>query len=106
MDLSKKPKVREFYKSTKKVQDSKSIDEALAIVDAKAEGLVTDISRPENPRVDLDFKVRGFGPYEGITHVDVKTPISLETLQREGKAISGPDSYFQMVNSMGKKLIK
>ena len=60
-----------------KVQDHKSIDEARAILTAKKQGLVTDISRPENSKVNLDFQAKGLGPYKGITHVDIKTPISL-----------------------------
>ena len=88
-----------------KVQDQKSIDEARAILSAKKQGLVTDISRPENSKVNLDFQAKGLGPYKGVTHVDIKTPISLEALQLEGKAVSGPNTYSEIGRSMGRKLI-
>lgn len=87
-------------------QDQKSVDEARGILSAKRQGLVEDISRPENLKVDLDFQAKGLGPYERITHVDIKTPISLEALQLEGKAISGPNTYAKVGSSMGKKLVK
>ena len=89
-----------------KVQDQKSVDEARAILSAKKQGLVTDISRPENSKVNLDFQAKGLGPYKGVTHVDIKTPISLEALQLEGKTVSGPNTYSEIGRSMGRKLIQ
>jgi hypothetical protein len=89
-----------------KIQDDKSIAEAKAILQAKRNGLVTDVCRPKNPKVDLDFEVKGLGSYENITHVDVKRPVSLQNLELQGKAVSGPNSYSKIGSSMGRKLIK
>lgn len=50
-----------------KLQDSKSIDEALAILTAKEKGLITNILRPTNPQVNLDFKAKGLGCYKNAS---------------------------------------
>ena len=87
-------------------QDNKSVLEARAVLQAKRQGLVTDVSRPNNPKVDLDFEVKGLGRYENITHVDVKTPVSLQALRAQGIKPSGPKSYPKMGRVMGTKLIE
>ena len=95
-----------FINPQTKVQYQKSVDEVRAILSAKKQGLVNDISRPQNPKVDLDFQAKGLGPYKGVTHVDIKTPISLEALKLEGKAVSGPKTYSEIGRFMGRKLIQ
>ena len=87
-------------------QDHKSVLETRAVLQAKRKGLLTDVSRPKNPKVDLDFEVKGLGRYENITHIDVKTPASLQALQGQGIKPSGPKTYSKMGESMGSKLIK
>lgn len=44
--------------------------------------------------------------YENITHIDVKTPASLQALQGQGIKPSGPKTYSKMGESMGSKLLK
>lgn len=87
-------------------QDHKSVLETRAVLQAKRKGLLTDVSRPKNPKVDLDFEVKGLGRYENITHVDVKTPASLQALQEQGIKPSGPKTYSKMGKLMGGKLVK
>lgn len=87
-------------------QDHKSVLETRAVLQAKRKGLLTDVSRPKNPKVDLDFEVKGLGRYENITHIDVKTPASLQALQEQGIKPSGPKTYSKMGKLMGGKLIK
>jgi hypothetical protein len=90
----------------RKIQTEQAIDETKAILTLKKHGVVTNISRPKNPAVNLDFEVTGLGDYEGVTHVDIKTPISFEDLESQGKAVSGPNTYSEVGRSMGKKLLK
>ena len=77
-------------------QDNKSVLETRAVLQVKRKGLLTDVSRPKNQEVDLDFEVKGLGPYENITHVDVKTLVSLQALKEQGIIPSSPKTYSRM----------
>jgi len=68
---------------------------------AKRQGLVTDISRPESLKLDLDFQTKGLDPYKKVTNIDVKIPISLK-----GKAVSESDTYSKIGHSRREKLIQ
>lgn len=87
-----------------KKQDQKSIDETKSILQAKREGTVSDVSRPENPLIDLDFRAKGLKNYDNITHVDIKTPPSLEKFELQRMKVSGPNTYDKIATSMGNKL--
>lgn len=76
------------------------------MITAKRKRLISFAQRPSNPDVDIDFEAEGVGIYLEITHADAKTPISLQKLKRQGKAVSGPSSYRSAVFSMGKKLVR
>jgi hypothetical protein len=93
---------REFKELAKdlRVDDVKydrvSINETRAIVQAKLENLVSNLTRPdmETARLmDLDYKVQGPAPF---THFDVKNPGGLEILKKQGQTISLEDMAYKI----------
>ena len=85
-------------------QTKTSRDEAIGMVQAKLDGVVEEIWRPSNQKVDLDCELRS-KMYKNATHGDIKTSPSLGTLKENGIPISGPSTYEKMGASIGTKLI-
>lgn len=89
------------YDSVRNKHTRISIDEARAVVQAELQNVVIEPTRAnqlETRRVDLDFKVQGPHPW---THVDIKQPIGLKALIKQGQTISLEDMSYKL----GQKIV-
>lgn len=82
-----------FYELSKNpdtgLTDIKSLTKAKGGLEGEARGLYTNLRRPSNKAVDLDFEIDS---PNGYTQIDSKTPINFQDLVEQGKDISGfPD---------------
>lgn len=62
--------------------DEKSLIEAKGGLQGEAQGMYTNLRRPTNKAVDLDFEINSS---KGYTHVDYKTPIDFQDLADKKK---------------------
>ena len=76
----------------------KSIDEAIAIMQAESENIFYEASRPDK-EMDLNFLVLGPHPY---TNLDVKQPVRLEILLKQDQDVD----IKKMAYKIGKKLVE
>ena len=82
--------------------DEKSLIEAKGALQGEVEGMYTNIRRPTNKAVDLDFEIDSS---KGYTHVDFKTPIDFEDLaDKKGIDVSNFPSLETVAYNMGKKI--
>jgi hypothetical protein len=82
--------------------DEKSLIEAKGALQGEAEGMYTNIRRPKNKAVDLDFEIDSS---KGYTYVDYKTPIDFQDLaDKKGIDISNFPSIETVAYNMGKKI--
>ena len=82
--------------------DEKSLIEAKGGLQGEAEGMYTNIRRPSNKAVDLDFEIDSS---KGYTYVDYKTPIDFQDLvDKKGIDISNFPSLETVAYNMGKKI--
>jgi hypothetical protein len=82
--------------------DEKSLIEAKGGLQGEAQGMYTNIRRPSNKAVDLDFEIDSS---KGYTHVDYKTPIDFQYLaDKKGIDVSNFPSLETVAYNMGKKI--
>lgn len=82
--------------------DEKSLIEAKGGLQGEAQGMYTNIRRPSNKAVDLDFEIDSS---KGYTHVDYKTPIDFQYLaDNNGIDVSNFPSLETVAYNMGKKI--
>lgn len=82
--------------------DEKSLIEAKGGLQGEAQGMYTNIRRPSNKAVDLDFEIDSS---KGYTHVDYKTPIDFQYLaDNKGIDVSNFPSLETVAYNMGKKI--
>jgi len=82
--------------------DEKSLIEAKGGLQGEAQGMYTNIRRPSNKAVDLDFEIDSS---KGYTHVDFKTPIDFQDLaDKKGIDVSNFPSLETVAYNMGKKI--
>jgi hypothetical protein len=82
--------------------DEKSLIEAKGGLQGEAQGMYTNIRRPSNKAVDLDFEIDSS---KGYTHVDYKTPIDFQDLaDKKGIDVSNFPSLETVAYNMGKKI--
>lgn len=82
--------------------DEKSLIEAKGGLQEEAQGMYTNIRRPSNKAVDLDFEIDSS---KGYTHVDYKTPIDFQYLaDNKGIDVSNFPSLETVAYNMGKKI--
>jgi len=82
--------------------DEKSLIEAKGGLQGEAQGMYTNIRRPRNKAVDLDFEIDSS---KGYTHVDSKTPIDFQDLaDKKGIDVSNFPNLEIVVYNMGKKI--
>ena len=82
--------------------DEKSLIEAKGGLQGEAQGMYTNIRRPSNKAVDLDFEIDSS---KGYTHVDYKTPIDFQDLaDKKGIDVSNFPSFETVAYNMGKKI--
>jgi len=82
--------------------DEKSLIEAKGGLQGEALGMYTNIRRPSNKAVDLDFEIDSS---KGYTHVDYKTPIDFQDLaDKKGIDVSNFPSLETVAYNMGKKI--
>ena len=82
--------------------DEKSLIEAKGGLQGEAQGMYTNIRRPSNKAVDLDFEIDSS---KGYTHVDYKTPIDFQDLAyKKGIDVSNFPSLETVAYNMGKKI--
>lgn len=93
IELSTNPQTGEF--------DEKSIFETEGGLELEAKGMVNNLRRPENPKVDLDFVAERAGSGETI-FIDHKGMIDFGSLSDKGIDISGFPSHESVAFNMGK----
>ena len=82
--------------------DEKSLIEAKGGLQGEAQGMYTNIRRPSNKAVDLDFEIDSS---KGYTHVDFKTPIDFQDLaDKKGIDVSNFPSLETVAYNIGKKI--
>jgi hypothetical protein len=82
--------------------DEKSLIEAKGGLQGEAQGMYTNIRRPSNKAVDLDFEIDSS---QGYTHVNYKTPIDFQDLaDKKGIDVSNFSSLETVAYNMGKKI--
>lgn len=82
--------------------DEKSLIEAKGGLQGEAQGMYTNIRRPSNKAVDLDFEINSL---KGYTHVDFKTPIDFQELADKKKIdVSNFPNLETVGYNMGKKI--
>ena len=82
--------------------DEKSLIEAKGGLQGEAQGMYTNIRRPTNKAVDLDFEIDSS---KGYTYVDYKTPIDFQDLaDKKGIDVSNFPSLETVAYNMGKKI--
>jgi len=82
--------------------DEKSLIETKGGLQGEAQGMYTNLRRPSNKDVDLDFEIDSS---EGYTHADYKTPIDFEDLaEKKGIDVSNFPSLETVAYNMGKKI--
>lgn len=79
--------------------DEKSIFETEGGLELEAKGMVDNLRRPDNPKVDLDFMAERFGETIFIDH---KGMIDFESLSDKGIDISNFPSHESVAFNMGK----
>lgn len=92
LELSTNPQTGDF--------DEKSIFETEGGLELEANGMVTNLRRPENPQVRLDFVAERVDSGETI-FIDHKGMIDFASLSEEGKNISGFPSHESVAFKMG-----
>lgn len=85
--------------------DEKSIFETKGGLELEAKGVVNNLRRPDNPKVDLDFVAERVGSGETI-FIDHKRMIDFEILSDKGIDISGFPSHESVAFNMGKDSVK
>ena len=82
--------------------DEKSLIEAKGGLQGEAQGMYTNLRRPTNKAVDLDFEINSS---KGYTHVDYKTPIDFQDLaDNKGIDVSNFPSLETVAYNMGQKI--
>ena len=81
--------------------DEKSIFETAGGLELEANGIVNNLRRPDNPKVDLDFVAERVGSGETI-FIDHKGMIDFGSLSDKGIDISGFPSHESVAFNMGK----
>ena len=81
--------------------DEKSIFETEGGLELEANGMVNNLRRPDNPKVDLDFVAERVGSGETI-FIDHKGMIDFGSLSDKRIDISGFPSYESVAFNMGK----
>jgi len=97
LELSTNPQTGKF--------DQKSIFETEGGLELEAKGIIKNLRRPENPKVDLDFVAERVGSGETI-FLDQKGMIDFGSLSDKGIDISGFPSYESVAFNMGKDSVK
>jgi hypothetical protein len=97
LELSTNPQTGEF--------DEKSISETEGGLELEAKGMVNNLLRPENPKVDLDFVAERAGSGETI-FIDHKEMIDFGSLSDKGIDISGFPSHESVAFNMGKDSVE
>jgi len=85
--------------------DEGSIYEAKGGLQGEAEGMYKDLRRTSNKAVDLDFEATDIKTGSRI-FVDHKGMIDFESLEEEGRDISGFPSHIEVAYDMGKESAK
>lgn len=80
--------------------DEKSISETKGGLELEAEGMVNNLRRPDNPKVDLDFVAERVGSGETV-FIDHKGMIDFGSLSYKGIDISGFLSHESVTFNMG-----
>ena len=93
LELSTNPQTGKF--------DEKSIFKTEEGLELEANGMVKNLRRPDNPKVDLDFVVERVGSGETI-FIDHKGIIDFENLSDKGIDISSFPSHESVAFNMGK----
>jgi hypothetical protein len=93
LELSTNPQTGKF--------DEKSIFETEGGLELEAKGMVKNLRRPDNPKVDLDFVAERVGSGETI-FIDHKGMIDFGSLSDKGIDISGFPSHESVAFNMGK----
>jgi len=93
IELSRNPQTGQF--------DEKSIFEAKGGLELEAKGVVKNLRRPDNPKVDLDFACERVSSGETI-FIDHKGMIDFGSLLDKGIDISGFPSHESVAFNMGK----
>ena len=93
IELSTNPQTGKF--------DEKSIFETVGGLELEAKGMIDNLHRPDNPKVDLDFVAERVGSGETI-FIDHKGMIDFGSLSDKGIAISGFPSHESVAFNMGK----
>jgi len=81
--------------------DEKSIFEAEGGLELEAKGIVNNLRRPDNPKVDLDFVAKR-ADFEETIFIDHKRMIDFRSLSDKGIDISGFPSHESVAFNMGK----
>ena len=81
--------------------DEKSLFEAQGGLELEAKGMVKNLRRPENPKVDLDFVAEFVGSGKTV-FIDHKGMIDFGSLSNKGINISGYPSHESVAFNMGK----
>ena len=97
LELSTNPQTGEF--------DEKSISETEGGLELEAKGMVNNLRRPENPKVDLDFVAERAGSGETI-FIDQKKMIDFGSLSDKGIDISDFPSHESVAFNMGKDSVE
>lgn len=95
--LSKNPQTGKF--------DEKSIFEAEGGLQGEIDGLYSNLQRPNNPKVDLDFQATSARTGETI-FIDHKGMIDFSSLIDKGKNISSFPNHENVAFNMGKKSVE
>jgi len=93
LELSTNPQTGQY--------DEKSIFETEGGLELEANGMVNNLRRPDNPKVDLDFVAERVGSGETI-FIDHKGMIDFGSLSDKGIDISGFPSHESVAFNMGK----
>ena len=93
IELSTNPQTGKF--------DEKSIFETEGGLELEAKGMIDNLRRPDNPKVDLDFVAERVGSGETI-FIDHKGMIDFGSLSDKGIYISGFPSHESVAFNMGK----